>query len=126
MLAAIPLVLVASVGAVAADLPFYVAFRLAQPALDAAVSTATPSSRSRERSEPLGQFFGPYLVDRYGADPRGGVYFRVMTLPDMFDTLSGGFVFRPNRDGTPFGRAKYEVFPLRGDWYWFWASDDSC
>ena len=98
------------------------AFGLARPRLEAAVSAAPVSGHQGDR---LGRFFGPYFVDRYGADPRGGVYFRVMTFSDLFDTMSGGFAFRPNRDGTPFGAAKYEVFPLGGDWYWFWASDDS-
>ena len=69
---------------------------------------------------------GIYHVDRYAADPRGGVYFRTGTTPDGIgpDTVSHGFAYRPNDVGTPFGSARYMVRPLHGGWYWYRASND--
>ncbi|QEH39200.1 hypothetical protein OJF2_78120 [Aquisphaera giovannonii] len=123
LLGASPLLLIGSVFIAESDVPFRAAFRLARPGLEAAVPTAPSSGHD---GSPLGRDFGPYLVDRYGADPRGGVFFRVRTSPGGWgiDTMSYGFTFRPNAEGTPFGGARYEVFPLGGDWYWFHASDD--
>jgi hypothetical protein len=74
----------------------------------------------------LGKQVGPYHVDRYGADKRGGVYFRTATGPDGIgpDRMSYGFAFRPNGEGTPFGNAHYRRRHLFGDWYVFAASDD--
>jgi hypothetical protein len=70
---------------------------------------------------------GIYWVDKYVADPRGGVYFRTGTGVDGFgpDVMSYGFAYRPNADGSPFGGARYGRWRLFGDWYWFRASDDS-
>lgn len=122
LLGAIPVVLVGSLTLILYTVPFRVAFRLARPRLEALVATA---SRGESGAKPLGQHFGPYFVDEYGADKRGGVYFRVMTGIDGFvDTMSYGFAFRPNPEGTPFGRARYDTFPLGNDWYWFQASND--
>jgi hypothetical protein len=74
----------------------------------------------------LGRWLGIYYVDEYAADPRGGVYFRTGTTGDGIgpDVLSYGFAYRPNRQGTPFGAARYSIYRLHGDWYWFRASDD--
>jgi hypothetical protein len=78
------------------------------------------------RGEELGRRIGPYWVDRYGTDRRGGVYFRTHTGPDGIgpDQMSYGFAFRPNEKGTPFGNAHYRRLLLFGDWYVFAASDD--
>jgi hypothetical protein len=75
---------------------------------------------------PLGRRVGPYLVDRYGADERGGVYFRTATGPDGIgpDQMSYGFAFRPNAQGSPFGGSGYRVWHLFGEWYGFSVSDD--
>lgn len=43
----------------------------------------------------------------------------------MIDTLSFGFAYRPNLDGTPFGNAYYHTSHLFGEWYVFRVSDDS-
>lgn len=74
----------------------------------------------------LGRQVGPYHVDRYAADERGGVFFRTATGPDGIspDQMSYGFAFRPNGRGTPFGNARYGHLHLFGDWYMFAASDD--
>ena len=75
---------------------------------------------------PLGRWLGIYRVDEYAADDRGGVYFRTGATADGIgpDTLSYGFAYRPNRQGSPFGGARYGVYRLYGDWYWFRASND--
>ena len=72
-------------------------------------------------------WIGIYRVDMCVTDPRGGVYFRTGTGPDGIgpDTVSYGFVYRPNRKGSPFGASGYRVRRLGGEWYWFEASDDS-
>jgi len=78
------------------------------------------------RGENLGRRVGPYRIDRYGADRRGGVFFRTNTGPDGIgpDEMSYGFAFRPNVEGTPFGNARYRRRHLFGDWYAFAVSDD--
>ncbi|MBD2451928.1 hypothetical protein H6G76_33375 [Nostoc sp. FACHB-152] len=74
----------------------------------------------------LNRKLGLYEVDEYAMDSRGGVYFRVFWGGDGLspDTMSYGFVHQPNSEGSPFGAAKYQVFYLYGDWYWFRVSDD--
>jgi len=74
----------------------------------------------------LRQRIRPFFVDSWAADPRGGVFFRTGTGYDGIgpDTVSSGFVHRPNMHGTPFGAAGYRLEHLQGDWYWFRASDD--
>jgi hypothetical protein len=78
------------------------------------------------RGKELERQIGPYWVDRYGTDRRGGVYFRTHTGPDGIgpDQMSYGFAFQPNDQGTPFGNAGYQFRHLFGDWYVFAASDD--
>jgi hypothetical protein len=73
-----------------------------------------------------GRRVGPYWVDRYAADERGGVYFRTHTGPDGIgpDLMSYGFAFCPNQQGSPFGNTRYRYWHLFGDWYAFEASDD--
>ncbi|BAY66847.1 hypothetical protein H6G41_26460 [Tolypothrix sp. FACHB-123] len=74
----------------------------------------------------LNRKLGLYEVDEYAMDSRGGLYFRVFWGGDGLspDTISYGFVHQPNSEGSPFGAAKYQVFYLYGDWYWFRVSDD--
>ncbi len=81
---------------------------------------------THRKGEELGQQIGPYWVDRYGQDSRGGVYFRTHSGPDGIgpDEMSYGFVFQPNDEGTPFGNAHYRCRHLFGDWFAFAASDD--
>jgi hypothetical protein len=69
---------------------------------------------------------GPYRIDAYATDERGGAFFRTHTGPDGVgpDRMSYGFAFRPNREGTPFGNDDYQRRHLFGDWYAFTASDD--
>jgi hypothetical protein len=78
------------------------------------------------RREEIGCQVGPYWVDQYGADQRGGVFFRTATGPDGIgpDQMSYGFAFRPNGQGSPFGNSRYGQRHLFGDWYVFAVSDD--
>ncbi len=78
------------------------------------------------RGDELASQVGPYRVDRYALDKRGGVFFRTATGPDGIgpDQMSYGFAFRPNGQGTPFGNAHYGHHHLFGDWYVFAASND--
>ena len=101
-----------------------VAFLLSRPAFERLVATAPAN---RYGGEPLRHRLGVYYVDRYAADPRGGVYFRTHAGPDGIgpDTMSYGFASQPNREGTPFGRAGYRLSHMVGDWYCFSASNDN-
>jgi len=58
------------------------------------------------RVKELSQQVGPYRVDRFGADQRGGVYFRTYTGADGIgpDETSYGFALSHGH-GTPFGNA---------------------
>jgi hypothetical protein len=75
----------------------------------------------------LNKQVGPYSIDRVEADKRGGVFFRTDVGPDGIgpDQMSYGFAFQPNKKGTPFGNARYEAWPLVGEWYVFAVSDDN-
>jgi hypothetical protein len=90
------------------------------------LAEAVPPVGFRGRDREINLRVGPYRVDRFAADERGGVFFRTATGPDGIgpDRMSYGFAWRPNREGTPFGRARYELVHLFGGWYSFQASDD--
>lgn len=72
------------------------------------------------------QRIGPYEVDVFCKDERGGVYFRTSTMPDGLgpDIISYGFAYRPNLIGAPFGKSSYKINRIYGDWYVFSISDD--
>lgn len=74
----------------------------------------------------LNRKLGFYTVDEYATDPRGGIYYRIYSGGSGIglDTTSYGFVYQPNREGSPFGAANYQVFHLDENWYWFRVSDD--
>jgi hypothetical protein len=55
--------------------PRHVGFSLSPRAFDHRVANAPIS---RREGEPLGRMLGVYYVDRYAANPRGGVYFRTL------------------------------------------------
>ena len=102
--------------------PRRIAFALSRSSFEPLVQNAPVSTHDGA----LNRRLGLYNVDKYAADPRGGVYFRVYTGGDGIgpDQMSYGFVHKPNPEGTPFGAAHYGVYALGGDWYWFEASDD--
>ena len=72
----------------------------------------------------LNKNIGIYHVDKCVQDSRGGIFLRTGISCDIIDTISSGFVYKPNREGTPFGAAKYRLGYLEDDWYWFCVSDD--
>jgi hypothetical protein len=104
-------------------MPRRVAFILSRPVFQRHIATASPNWHE---DEPLRRRLGAYYVDISATDPRGGVYFRTHAGPDGIgpDTMSYGFAYRPNREGSPFGRAGYHLSHMVGDWYLFWASND--
>ena len=120
---AIPvLLLIFAVVLLATGTPRRLAFRLSRSAFEREVAGAPASFGPR----PLDRRLGAYWVDRYAADPRGGVFFRTYKGMDGLgpDAMSHGFAYRPNGEGSPFGRARYSLSHLHGDWYVFAASDD--
>ena len=104
-------------------MPRRVAFVVSQPAFQRHVAKAPVSEHG---GVALGRMLGVYYVDRYATDPRGGVYFRTHAGADGIgpDTMTYGFAFRPNSEGTPYGRAGYHYSHIIGDWYVFSASND--
>jgi hypothetical protein len=108
-------------------LKFYVPRRIAFAASRDAFEQMVPQATASEyQGTPFNRRLGVYKVDEYAADPRGGVYFRVYSGGDGIgpDRMSYGFAYKPNQKGTPFGAARYRLFRLGNDWYWFRASDD--
>jgi hypothetical protein len=103
--------------------PKRVAFVLSRSAFQ---RLAAKAPISEFNGEALGRRIGVYYVDRYAPDPRGGVFFRTHSGADGIgpDTMSYGFAYRPNPEGTPFGRAGYRYSHVVGDWYEFSASND--
>ncbi len=118
-----PAVVVLSLVLILSGIPRRVAFVLSRPAFQRLAATAPVSGYD---AEAVGHLVGVYYVDLYGADPRGGVYFRTHAGPDGIgpDTMSYGFVYRPNPKGTPFGNSGYRYSHVVGDWYCFSASND--
>jgi len=117
---AIPLL---SLALVFTHTPLRLAFTFCRPSFEPWVESAPASQYG---GETLNRRIGIWRVDEYAADSRGGVYFRVGTGPDNLgpDTMSYGFAFKPNPEGSPFGNAKYRRLRLTGDWFSFEASDD--
>src|ERR1700678_4186252 len=102
-------------------IPLRVAFLFSRPAFDRAVTNG-----GEWWDEKLSARLGIYTVDSCRIDARGGVYFRTLQGADGIspDTMSHGFVLKPNPTGTPFGRAGYQYTQVIGDWYSFCASND--
>jgi hypothetical protein len=105
-------------------IPRRVAFVLSWSTFQRQAATAPASEY---KGEVPGRLLGVYYVDRYTADPRGGVYFRTHAGADGIgpDTMSYGFAYHPNSKGTPFGNAWYRDSHVVGDWYVLSASNDS-
>jgi hypothetical protein len=114
--------------------PMRIGFAMSRAAFERALPSATqkllsqvdmypvhdPGSRARVR------LVGSFEVHDVIRDPRGGVFFCIRHPGDGLgpDTMTYGFAYEPNRKGTPFGNASYELSALGGDWYLFSASDD--
>jgi hypothetical protein len=128
LLLAVPLILAAALSLLFTQLPCRIAFWSSRSALDAIAGKldVTIDPGDSYAREALERRVGVYMVDEYGVDARGGIYFRVSTGPDGIgpDQMSYGFAKRPNAEGSPFGAAHYHLTHLSGDWYLFVASDD--
>jgi hypothetical protein len=75
------------------------------------------------------QKLGWYLVEGCDVDPRGGIYFKTGSENLILDSVSYGFVYQPNREGSREfgdldGDLDYDHYPLTGSWYWFRAERD--
>jgi hypothetical protein len=92
-------------------------FQRKQPEFEALVPQAPPPGRNAPVI--LAADFGLFIVDRWGTDDRGGVYFRSVQTAHT----SYGYAYRPNALGSPFGDAGYELHPLDGDWFAFAARE---
>lgn len=117
------LIMFVTLGLLWFHVPQRIAFGLCCSELQELTAAAPANER---RGAELGRQIGPYWVDRYSADRRGGVFFRTYRCTEGIgpDELSYGFAFQPNGKGTPFGNASYRHRHLFGDWYVFAASDD--
>ena len=98
--------------------PRQLAFLHARSAFEGSMAAA-PSGCER-----FDRCLGVYHVDRFAADPRGGIYFRTRSGPDGFyaGMMSYGFSHMPNHVGSPFGDEKYTLSHVGGDWYAFQAA----
>ena len=103
------------------NVPRRIAFMASRSAFQSVVDQA-PIPVGRDTL--LNRRLGIYMVDEYRADSRGGTYFRVYSSPDSIDTISFGFCYRPNSEGSPFGASGYRTFRLGDGWYWFRANND--
>lgn len=103
--------------------PRRIAFALSRPAFE---NYLTEHRFKTYKSPSIDTKIGFYHVEKYAIDQRGGDYFQVHSHGDGLspDTISYGFVYRPNLEGSPFGAAHYRIYRLGDDWYWFQASDD--
>jgi hypothetical protein len=107
-------------------LSFFVPGRIAFAMSKSAFEQLVAKAPRPELSMRVNRRLGVYYVDEYAVDLRGGVYVRVRTGPDGIgpDTMSYGFAYKPNRQGSPYGAKYYDISYLEGNWYLFSASDD--
>lgn len=105
--------------------PMKLAFEGAKPQLEHLLQQLAAQPPEHQRSATM-QKAGRFNIDEYAADPRGGIYFRTYTsiIIHSPDTISWGFAYRPNQQGSPFGAADYMLIPLGNDWYCFRANND--
>lgn len=104
--------------------PRRLVFRQHLPEFEALLPQAPPPGN--RAVVPLNADLTIYWIDQWGADARGGTYFRTLSGRDngRADRRSFGFAYKPNPDGCPFGNERYELHPLTGDWYSFAATDE--
>lgn len=115
------LLLVGAYGLVRLGVPVRTGFALSRSSFEALVDDAPTGGYGGVDRK---RFVGVYHVDAYGADPRGGVFFRVHSSSFLIDTDSYGFAYLPNFEGTPFGSAGYRTWKLAPGWYGFSVNDD--
>lgn len=123
LLASIGLLTIVCAGLLKFYVPRRIIFALSRPAFE---SWLAAHRSDVDKSRSIDTKIGFYHVEKYAVDLRGGDYFQVHSHGDGLspDTISYGFVYRPNLAGSPFGAAHYRIYRLGDDWYWFQASDD--
>ncbi len=113
-------------GLVVLRVPMRLGFAVSRPAFERFLQEApVPVKSPREMEvEMASRWFGIYHVDEWGIDARGGTYFRTGRGSDVLNEYSYGFVFQANREGTPFGAAKYYLTRIAPEWHTFFVSSD--
>ncbi|MGL5061128.1 MAG: hypothetical protein ACRC62_14240 [Microcoleus sp.] len=122
-------IFISSYGLLKFYIPRRIAFTFARPAFEGWLRKKPPQNTNQNSPNIPRQLnikLGIYQVDSYAIDRRGGQYFRVHSHGDGLgpDTISYGFVYQPNREGSPFGDAYYRIYSLGDGWFWFQASND--
>jgi hypothetical protein len=122
-------IFISSYGLLKFYVPRRIAFSFSHSAFEGWLSKNPPQNtnpNSQNIPRQLNIKLGIYQVDLYAIDRRGGQYFRVRSRRDGLgpDTVSYGFVYQPNREGSPFGDAYYGIYSLGDGWFWFQASND--
>jgi hypothetical protein len=122
-LISIGLMMVICAGLLKFYVPRRIAFLFSRSAFE---SWLTKHRVKTYKSKSVDTKIGFYHVQEYAVDRRGGNYFQVHIHGDGLspDTISYGFVYRPNLEGSPFGAAHYRIYRLGDGWYWFQASSD--
>ena len=100
-------------GLVQLNLPQQLAFKLSRSAFETALDSVPVAVTQADKR------MGLYKIERYGTDPRGGLYFRVRREDAGLDLIHYGFVYQPNQQGSPFGESNYTLEHLTDDWYIF-------
>lgn len=115
------MLLIGTYGLIKFYIPRRIAFALHRPQFQQLVTNTL-----RDGYFELNEWLGIYYVDEYATDSRGGYYFRAYQGFAGFgpDTMSYGFCFDANPEGTPFGNAHYQTYPLGNGWEWFRSSND--
>lgn len=122
-LISIGLMMIICAGLLKFYVPRRIIFMLSRPAFE---SWLTKHRVKTYQSQTVDTKIGFYHVEEYATDRRGGDYFQVYSHGDGLspDTVSYGFVYRPNLAGSPFGASDYHIYRLSDGWYWFQASSD--
>ncbi|MHC4290452.1 MAG: hypothetical protein ACYSSK_10460 [Planctomycetota bacterium] len=105
------------------DIPIRIAFCISKPSFEQFLEKNQSDIRTSVYDKGISENLGIWTVDHCLKDSRGGTYFRIGNELNMIDTISYGFAFNPNDEGTPFGHVEYKT-RIIGDWYFFCASDD--
>jgi hypothetical protein len=101
----------------ATEIPSRLLFRLSYKSFQQYVNSGEAGAGVKKR-------IGIWKVIESEEDGRGGTFIVTSRGHDFIDTVSCGFVYKPNRQGTPFGAAHYKTWRVKGDWYAFFVTDD--
>ncbi len=105
------------------DIPQRVAFL---PTISSFEQYLEEYSHQDSTSMTFNKRLGIWKVDQYIKDLRGGSYFRIGTADKIFCKVSYGFVYKPNKEGTPFGNTLYKLGQITKDWFYFEVTEEYC